>query len=246
MTIGDVPGRVRAGCSMPRRLGVLSAEGASVADLRHQVRCAWRRKTTAEKLVAQPTRPISRSVRLPRELRPTASTCATARRHHRGRFHTQSPPRPRRRRPAPRVDGDHHHRAARGDHLFVAVRAFASCDAASPVATATTTTTQQKFVVLHGCFIATAAYGAPMAADVDGSPPARPRSLPNPLGSLPSPPTSASRRRWPARSPATSGCGAPSRRSLPVFEPGRRPRRWRAPATGITCARDQGTHDSWR
>ena len=48
---------------------------------------------------------------------------------------------------------------------YVAVRAFSTCDAPSPAAVASTATTQQKFVVLHGCFVATAAYGTPMAAE---------------------------------------------------------------------------------
>lgn len=50
---------------------------------------------------------------------------------------------------------------------YVAVRAIAACDSASPIATTTTTTLKAQFAVLHGCFIATAAYGTPMAREID-------------------------------------------------------------------------------
>jgi len=67
----------------------------------------------------------------------------------------------------------------------VAVRALSSCGAASPIAEATATTGQQKFVVLHGCFIATAAYGTTMATELDSLRHLRDRYLlGNPLGSM--------------------------------------------------------------
>ena len=68
---------------------------------------------------------------------------------------------------------------------YVAVRAFSTCDAPSTVAVAQTATSQQKFVVLHGCFIATAAFGSSMAKELDALRAVRDRALlTNPLGKL--------------------------------------------------------------
>ena len=50
---------------------------------------------------------------------------------------------------------------------YVGVRALNACGQPGPAVFTSATTAQQRFVVLHGCFIATAAYGTPMAADVD-------------------------------------------------------------------------------
>jgi hypothetical protein len=68
---------------------------------------------------------------------------------------------------------------------FAGIRAVNACGGAGPAAFATATTATQKFVTLHGCFIATAAYGSPMEPDVallrrfrDGA------LLTNPLGKL--------------------------------------------------------------
>jgi hypothetical protein len=45
---------------------------------------------------------------------------------------------------------------------YVGIRAINACGQPGPAAFASATTQQQKFVVLHGCFVATAAYGSQM------------------------------------------------------------------------------------
>jgi hypothetical protein len=54
----------------------------------------------------------------------------------------------------------------RATDYVVAVRAIAACGPASPSVWTGTQTLQPKFATLHGCFVATAAYGSPLEAHV--------------------------------------------------------------------------------
>jgi hypothetical protein len=51
--------------------------------------------------------------------------------------------------------------------VSVGLRAVAMCGAASETVFASTRTTVARFATLHGCFIATAAYGSPLEAHVE-------------------------------------------------------------------------------
>jgi hypothetical protein len=68
---------------------------------------------------------------------------------------------------------------------YVGVRSINACGQPSLAAFATAQTAKQKFVVLHGCFIATAAWGTPMSGDVEALRRLRDGALlTNPLGRL--------------------------------------------------------------
>ncbi|HWE30936.1 MAG TPA: fibronectin type III domain-containing protein, partial [Polyangia bacterium] len=68
---------------------------------------------------------------------------------------------------------------------FIGVRALNACGQPSAAAFTSATTQKQKFVVLHGCFVATAAYGTPMAGDVEALRRLRDGALlTNPIGKL--------------------------------------------------------------
>ena len=47
------------------------------------------------------------------------------------------------------------------------MRSIATCGATSEIVVADVSTTAQQFTTLHGCFIATATYGTPMAREID-------------------------------------------------------------------------------
>jgi hypothetical protein len=91
--------------------------------------------------------------------------------------------------PAPGAPGDAQTATVTGlkaeTVYYLGIRAINACGQPSTAAFVGATTQKQKFAVLHGCFIATAAWGTPMAADVvalrrlrDGA------LLTNPLGRL--------------------------------------------------------------
>jgi hypothetical protein len=68
---------------------------------------------------------------------------------------------------------------------YLGIRAINACGQPSTAAFTSATTSKQKFVVLHGCFVATAAYGTPMDKDVDALRRLRDGALlTNPLGKL--------------------------------------------------------------
>jgi len=51
-------------------------------------------------------------------------------------------------------------------HYYVGVRAYDACDAHGPIAVGELTTSEIHFTVVSPCFVATAAYGTPLAAEI--------------------------------------------------------------------------------